>query len=296
MIRQDESTRRSTAVLFVDTRDSAVGQTHTLFREGHLAAASLGILLMRYGFSVKLATTQMPPQRVAEESLLDALAGMTHHSSRALSTGLTRLRMVAASDTTLVVGASGPTELPIVARVGAMFGPKVGVFVHHDRARHLPPDRRLRSRGAPHRPGCPVPNWVGGRGAPTVEEIARRMARRADPTPGHQRLLGLAAVTACPWRRRSRSAACSPAGRPPRARGRGARVGDDRGLVRTPGCCWRRSRAWSASRSRSPGSSCRRRRGTASLRSGRCGPWALARVRRAAGARARGAHTRAPSP
>src|SRR5262245_59367241 len=29
MIRQDESTRRSTAVLFIDTRDSAVGQTHT---------------------------------------------------------------------------------------------------------------------------------------------------------------------------------------------------------------------------------------------------------------------------
>jgi uncharacterized protein (DUF58 family) len=29
MIRQDESTRRSTAVLFVDTRDTAVGQTHT---------------------------------------------------------------------------------------------------------------------------------------------------------------------------------------------------------------------------------------------------------------------------
>ena len=29
MIRQDESTRRSTAVLFVDTRDAAVGQTHT---------------------------------------------------------------------------------------------------------------------------------------------------------------------------------------------------------------------------------------------------------------------------
>src|SRR4029450_7323818 len=41
-------------------------------------AASLGILLMRSGFSVKLATTQLPPQRVTEESLLDALAGVTH--------------------------------------------------------------------------------------------------------------------------------------------------------------------------------------------------------------------------
>src|SRR5215207_9694104 len=65
MIRQDESTRRSTAVLFIDTRDSVVGQTHTpSFEKVISAAASLGILLMRYGFSVKLATTQMPPQRV----------------------------------------------------------------------------------------------------------------------------------------------------------------------------------------------------------------------------------------
>jgi uncharacterized protein (DUF58 family) len=150
MIRQDESTRRSTAVLFVDTRDSAVGQTHTpCFEKVISGAASLGILLMRYGFSVKLATTQMPPQRVGEESLLDALAGMTHHSSRALSTGLTRLRMVAASDTTLVVvGAPpAPTELPSWIRVGAMFGPKVGVFVHPTEPDTLPPDRRAQVEG-----------------------------------------------------------------------------------------------------------------------------------------------------
>jgi len=150
MIRQDESTRRSTAVLFVDTRDTAVGQTHTpCFEKVISGAASLGILLMRYGFSVKLATTQMPPQRVAEESLLDALAGMTHHSSRALSTGLTRLRMVAASDTTLVVvGAPpAPTELPSWLRVGAMFGPKVGVFVHATEPDTLPPDRRAQVEG-----------------------------------------------------------------------------------------------------------------------------------------------------
>ena len=150
MIRQDESTRRSTAVLFVDTRDTAVGQTHTpCFEKVISGAASLGILLMRYGFSVKLATTQMPPQRVAQESLLDALAGMTHHSSRALSTGLTRLRMVAASDTTLVVvGAPpAPTELPSWLRVGAMFGPKVGVFVHATEPDTLPPDRRAQVEG-----------------------------------------------------------------------------------------------------------------------------------------------------
>jgi uncharacterized protein (DUF58 family) len=150
MIRQDESTRRSTAVLFVDTRDTAVGQTHSpCFEKVVSCAASVGVLLMRYGFSVKLATTQLPPQRVGEEQLLEALAGIAHHSSRALSTGLTRLRMVAASDTTLVIVGSPPppTELASLIRTGATFGPKVGVFVHPTDPDTLPPDRRGQLEG-----------------------------------------------------------------------------------------------------------------------------------------------------
>jgi uncharacterized protein (DUF58 family) len=150
MIRQDESTRRSTAVLFVDTRDSAVGQTHgACFEKSVSCAASVGILLMRYGFSVKLATTQLPPQRVGEEQLLEILAGVAHHSARALTTGLSRLRMVAASDTTLVVvGAPPPpTELASLIRTGATFGPKIGVFVHPTDPESLPPDRRGQLEG-----------------------------------------------------------------------------------------------------------------------------------------------------
>jgi uncharacterized protein (DUF58 family) len=150
MIRQDESTRRSTAVLFVDTRDSAVGQTHTpCFEKVVSAAASVGILLMRYGFGVKLATTQLAPRRVGEEQLLETLAGISHHTSRALTTGLTRLRMVAAGDTTLVVvGAPPPpTELASLIRTGAMFGPKIGIFVHPTDPETLPPDRRGQLEG-----------------------------------------------------------------------------------------------------------------------------------------------------
>ncbi len=145
MIRQDESSRRSTAVVFVDTRDSAVGQTHApCFEKVVSCAASVGVLLMRYGFSVKLATTQLPPQRVGEEQLLEALASISHHSSRAMSTGLARLRMVAASDTTLVVVGSppAPTELASLIRTGATFGPKVAVLVHPTDPETLPPDRR----------------------------------------------------------------------------------------------------------------------------------------------------------
>lgn len=150
MIRQDESTRRSTAVLFVDTRDAAVGPTHSpCFEKVVSAAASLGVLLLRYGFSLKLATAQLHPQRVGEEQLLDTLAGISHHTSRALSTGLGRLRSVAASDTTLFVVGSPPppTELTALIRTGATFGPKVGVFVHPTEPETLPPERRAQLEG-----------------------------------------------------------------------------------------------------------------------------------------------------
>jgi uncharacterized protein (DUF58 family) len=150
MIRQDESARRSTAVLFVDTRESAVGKIHTpCFEKVVSAAASVGVLLIRYGFSMKLATTQLPPQRVGEEQMLETLAGVGHHSSRTMSTGLTRLRIAAAADTTLVVVTAPPqpTELTSLIRAGAVFGPKVAVLVHPTDPDTLPPDRRAQLEG-----------------------------------------------------------------------------------------------------------------------------------------------------
>jgi uncharacterized protein (DUF58 family) len=150
MIRQDESTRRSTAVLFVDTRESAVGRTHTpCFEKVVSCAASLGMLLLHYGFSLKLATAQLQPQRVGEEMLLETLAGIGPHTARTLSTGLSRLRMVSAGDTTLiVVGAPPPpTELASLIRAGAAFGPKIGVFVYPTEPDTLPPDPRGQLEG-----------------------------------------------------------------------------------------------------------------------------------------------------
>lgn len=150
MIRQDESTRRSNAVLFVDTRDSAVGQNHTpCFEKVVSASASLGMLLLRYGFSLKLVTSQLPAQRVGEEQLLEALAGISHHSTRALTTGLTRLRVVSASDATLVVVTAPPqpSEISSLIRTGSTFGPKVAVLVHPTDPDTLPPDRRGQLEG-----------------------------------------------------------------------------------------------------------------------------------------------------
>jgi uncharacterized protein (DUF58 family) len=150
MIRQDESARRSTAVLFVDTRESAVGRIHTpCFEKVVSAAASVGVLLIRYGFSMKLATTQLPLQRVGEEQMLETFAGVVHHTSRTMSTGLTRLRIAAAADTTLVVVTAPPqpTELTSLIRAGAVFGPKIAVLVHPTDPDTLPPDRRAQLEG-----------------------------------------------------------------------------------------------------------------------------------------------------
>jgi hypothetical protein len=81
--------------------------------------------------------------------LLDALAGATHHPERALTTGLTRLRIAAAADTTLVLVAAPPppAELASLVRVGSVFGPKVAVLVHPADPEALPPDRRAHLEG-----------------------------------------------------------------------------------------------------------------------------------------------------
>jgi len=150
MIRQDESTRRSTAVLFVDTRESALGQVHTpAFEKAVSAAASVGMLLVRYGFTLKFATSQLAPQRVGEEQMLDALAAVSHHTSRSLTAGLGRLRIAAAADTTLVVVSAPPppTELMSLVQAGSVFGPKVAVLVHPTDPQTLPPERRDQLEG-----------------------------------------------------------------------------------------------------------------------------------------------------
>jgi hypothetical protein len=105
---------------------------------------------MRYGFSVKLATTRCRRSARRGGEPADALAGMTHPSSRALST-----RPHAPADGgrerhgpwSLVGAPPAPTELPSWLRVGAMFGPKVGVFVHATEPDTLPPDRRAQVEG-----------------------------------------------------------------------------------------------------------------------------------------------------
>lgn len=133
MIRQDESTRRAASVLFLDTRESAIGRIHTpAFEKAVSVAASVGVFLTRHGFSLRLATSRMPPTPATEEQLLDTLSGCSHDTSRALSVGLVRLRIAAAADAALVVVTSPPlrAELASLTRAGAAFGPKLAILIY----------------------------------------------------------------------------------------------------------------------------------------------------------------------
>jgi uncharacterized protein (DUF58 family) len=150
MIRQDESAHRSNAVLFLDTREAALGRIHgPAFEKAVSATASLGVLLSRYGFSVRLGTSQVPPVLVGEDRLLETLAGVSHDPSRALSAGLTRLRSAAAADSTLVVISAPPPppELTSLIRSGAAFGPKLAILVYPVDPDTLPPDRQAQLEG-----------------------------------------------------------------------------------------------------------------------------------------------------
>ncbi len=150
MIRQDESSRRSTAVLYLDTRESALGRAHTpAFERAVSAAASVGVLLLRYGFTLKLATGQIAPRRVTPDLLLDTLAGVAHDPTRSLSPGLSRLRLAAATDTALVLVTATlrPPELAAVTQVGSLFGPKAAVLVHPADPDRLPAPHRAELEG-----------------------------------------------------------------------------------------------------------------------------------------------------
>ena len=150
MIRQDESSRRSTALVFVDTREAMLGKGHGLaFERGISCAASVGVLLAHGGFSLRVATADTPPAAVTEDAFLDVLAGVTHSGVRSIAATLTRLRAGSGSDTTLVVVAAPPvsTELPSFVRAGAAFGPKLAVLVHPTDPDTLAQDRRAQLEG-----------------------------------------------------------------------------------------------------------------------------------------------------
>jgi uncharacterized protein (DUF58 family) len=150
MIRQDESTRRASGLVFLDTRVASLGRTHTpAFERAVSAAASIGVLLGRRGFVLRLGTTELPAAALSEDRFLDALTGISHAEARSLGPALAHLRAGSSPDTSLVFVAAPPvpTELASLIRAGAGFGQKLGVLIYPNDPDRLPPERQAQLEG-----------------------------------------------------------------------------------------------------------------------------------------------------
>lgn len=150
MIRQDESSRRASGLVFLDNRGHSLGQSHSpAFERAVSVAATLGMLLSQRGFALRIGTAESPPAPVSEERFLDALAGISHAPVRSVGPSLARLRTAASGDTSLVYVAAPPApgELSSLIRAGAGFGPKLVVLVHPVDPLSLPPGRAAQLEG-----------------------------------------------------------------------------------------------------------------------------------------------------
>lgn len=150
MIRQDESTRRANGLVFLDNRAAALGQVRTpAFERAVSVAATLGVLLVRRGFSLRLATADAPSVSVTEDAFLDGLAGIGHAPSRTIGPALGNLRASASTDTSLVLvsGPPDPTELPSLIRSASGFGPKLAVLIYPADPHTFPAERQAEIEG-----------------------------------------------------------------------------------------------------------------------------------------------------
>lgn len=145
MIRQDESTRRSTATIFLDNRSGALGADGSPgFEKGVSVMASVGRLLIQAGFAVRLGTLDMEPMQVSETALFEALATVGSVRTRGIADALTTLRSAARADTSLALVTAPPQghELASMSHIGSGFGKKLAVFIHPVALSSLPQEAR----------------------------------------------------------------------------------------------------------------------------------------------------------
>jgi uncharacterized protein (DUF58 family) len=141
MIRQDESTRRSTATVFLDNRSSVLGPDGSpAFERAVSIAATVGRLLVQKGFALHLATIDSPATLVSETRLLETLASVSSVRTRAVGEALIALRATARSDTSLALVTATPlaNEVQSLLRIGSGFGRKLAVFVYTVNVAGLP--------------------------------------------------------------------------------------------------------------------------------------------------------------
>jgi uncharacterized protein (DUF58 family) len=164
MIRQDETTRRSIATVFLDNRSAALGASGSpAFERAVSVTATLGRVLIQAGFAVHFATVDAPAALVSEGALLETLAGAGPVRVRGTGEVLTALRETARGDTSLVFVSSPPMagEISALIRAGTAFGRKVAVFVYPADPSTLPPGQaaELEGRAAAARGSLQHAGW-----------------------------------------------------------------------------------------------------------------------------------------
>ena len=200
MIRQDESSQRANGLVFLDSRDGALGQTHgQAFERAVSVAATLGVLLSRGGFSLRFATADTPPAALSEERFLEALTGVGHSQARSIGPALAHLRASASGDTTLVVVAAPPqpVELTSLIRSGGGVRPQARRPRLPRRPRHPAARAAGPAGGTGHAgPARPDPRRMGLHHPAPVHALEGQMARPQGTSPRAQRLIALFAVCA----------------------------------------------------------------------------------------------------
>jgi uncharacterized protein (DUF58 family) len=164
MIRQDESTRRSTATVFLDNRQASLGDYGSpAFERGVSLAATVGRLLTQKGFIVHLAAVDAEAVQVDETRLLERLAAISPARVRASGDALVRLRATARSDTSLafVSAPPPPHELQALIRTGSAFGRKLAILIYPVNIAGLPAPtaHELEARAAAARASLQHAGW-----------------------------------------------------------------------------------------------------------------------------------------
>jgi uncharacterized protein (DUF58 family) len=116
MIRQDESARRATALVLLDTRERAWSDRAAGFEQAVSAAASVGAHYLRGGFALRLATADRPPTPTARDRFLDLLAVVRPAAVAQLSPAVDQLRAAVSGGAAVIV----VTRIPDAEEVAAL--------------------------------------------------------------------------------------------------------------------------------------------------------------------------------
>jgi uncharacterized protein (DUF58 family) len=150
MIRQNEASRRASALVFLDDRETGLGPAHgPAFERAVSCAGSVGMLLLEEHFTLRFATPELIATPMSEDRFLDVLARLGGGKERSLAAALVNLRVAASPEASLVfVGPPpAPQELPGLIRAATGYGPKMAVLVRPADPATVPPSRRTAIEG-----------------------------------------------------------------------------------------------------------------------------------------------------